>query len=227
MATIGSHVGPGSSHPRRLLRYPAPNLHTRVRLRDIAARVGITERSAFAIVTDLTEAGYVVKRKDAAVTAIRFRRTSLCPSSQPRSAASGGRPNPQRPGPSGHWSQIVPQVKATAAVLPMRYSTVSTAPRLPAGGRARWTDQLEAVGDPEPAPGGCWTTWPVLGWKCSRCCWKPGPANRRRADRDLPGEGTRQATMGTGAKATRPGLGRQLKPRKSIEARGWYLPCRW
>jgi DNA-binding transcriptional ArsR family regulator len=35
-----------------------------VRLRDIAAIVGITERSAFAIVTDLSEAGYVVKEKD-------------------------------------------------------------------------------------------------------------------------------------------------------------------
>ena len=32
-----------------------------VRLRDIAATVGITERSAYAIVTDLTSAGYVVK----------------------------------------------------------------------------------------------------------------------------------------------------------------------
>jgi DNA-binding transcriptional ArsR family regulator len=35
-----------------------------VRLRDIAAELGITERSAFGIVTDLTEAGYVVKDKD-------------------------------------------------------------------------------------------------------------------------------------------------------------------
>lgn len=35
-----------------------------VRLRDIAARVGITERTAYGIVTDLTEAGYVVKQKD-------------------------------------------------------------------------------------------------------------------------------------------------------------------
>jgi DNA-binding IclR family transcriptional regulator len=35
-----------------------------VRLRDIAARVGITERSAYGIITDLAEAGYVVKRKD-------------------------------------------------------------------------------------------------------------------------------------------------------------------
>jgi DNA-binding IclR family transcriptional regulator len=35
-----------------------------VRLRDIAARVGVTERSAYSIVTDLAEAGYVVKEKD-------------------------------------------------------------------------------------------------------------------------------------------------------------------
>jgi DNA-binding IscR family transcriptional regulator len=35
-----------------------------LRLRDIAERVGITERSAYAIVSDLTEAGYVVKEKD-------------------------------------------------------------------------------------------------------------------------------------------------------------------
>jgi hypothetical protein len=35
-----------------------------VRLRDIAASVGITERSAFGIVTDLAAAGYAVKRKD-------------------------------------------------------------------------------------------------------------------------------------------------------------------
>jgi hypothetical protein len=35
-----------------------------VRLRDIAAGLGITERSAHAIVADLTTAGYVVKQKD-------------------------------------------------------------------------------------------------------------------------------------------------------------------
>jgi hypothetical protein len=34
------------------------------RLRDIAATIGITERRAFGIVTDLTDAGYVVKVKD-------------------------------------------------------------------------------------------------------------------------------------------------------------------
>jgi DNA-binding IclR family transcriptional regulator len=35
-----------------------------VRLRDIAASLGITERSVFGIVTDLTSAGYVLKDKD-------------------------------------------------------------------------------------------------------------------------------------------------------------------
>jgi hypothetical protein len=34
------------------------------RLRDIAASLGITERSAYGIVTDLTAAGYVVKQED-------------------------------------------------------------------------------------------------------------------------------------------------------------------
>jgi hypothetical protein len=33
------------------------------RLRDIAASLGITERSAYGIITDLTAAGYVVKQK--------------------------------------------------------------------------------------------------------------------------------------------------------------------
>ena len=35
-----------------------------VRLRDIAATLDVTERTAFGIVTDLTEAGYVVKDKE-------------------------------------------------------------------------------------------------------------------------------------------------------------------
>src|SRR3989440_976780 len=34
------------------------------RLRDIAASLDITERSAFGILTDLAEAGYLVKEKD-------------------------------------------------------------------------------------------------------------------------------------------------------------------
>ena len=35
-----------------------------VRVRDLAVMVGVTERSAHAIVTDLVDAGYVVKDKD-------------------------------------------------------------------------------------------------------------------------------------------------------------------
>ena len=35
-----------------------------VRLRDIAATLGVTERSAYGIVADLTDAGYVVKQRD-------------------------------------------------------------------------------------------------------------------------------------------------------------------
>jgi hypothetical protein len=34
------------------------------RLRDIAASLNITERSAFSIVTDLADAGYLVRHKD-------------------------------------------------------------------------------------------------------------------------------------------------------------------
>ncbi len=35
-----------------------------IRLRDIAASLDITERGAFGIITDLVEAGYVIKEKD-------------------------------------------------------------------------------------------------------------------------------------------------------------------
>jgi DNA-binding transcriptional ArsR family regulator len=35
-----------------------------VRLREIASSLGITERSAYGIVTDLADAGYIIKQKD-------------------------------------------------------------------------------------------------------------------------------------------------------------------
>ena len=57
-----------------------------VRLRDIAARLDITERSAYGIVTDLAQAGYIVKQRTAAATATRSRRTSRCQSPQAGSA---------------------------------------------------------------------------------------------------------------------------------------------
>jgi hypothetical protein len=50
-----------TNHGRVLLRIAQdPD----ARLRDIAASMGITERSAYSIVTDLTDAGYLVKHKD-------------------------------------------------------------------------------------------------------------------------------------------------------------------
>ncbi len=50
-----------TNHARVLLRIAQD---PGARLRGIAAAVGITERSAYGIVTDLTAAGYVVKHKD-------------------------------------------------------------------------------------------------------------------------------------------------------------------
>ena len=38
--------------------------HPEARLRDIAVALDVTERTAYAIVSDLTEAGYVVKERD-------------------------------------------------------------------------------------------------------------------------------------------------------------------
>jgi hypothetical protein len=50
-----------TNHARVLLRIAQD---PGVRLRDIASSVGITERSAYGIVTDLAAAGYIVKHKD-------------------------------------------------------------------------------------------------------------------------------------------------------------------
>jgi hypothetical protein len=50
-----------TNHARVLLRIAQD---PGARLRDIAADLGITERSVYGIVADLTQAGYVVKQKD-------------------------------------------------------------------------------------------------------------------------------------------------------------------
>lgn len=76
-----------TNHARVLLRI-AQDPGTR--LRDIATSLGITERSAYSIVTDLTGAGYVVKHKDG-----RRARLGASP------AAGSGRPrtrHQRRPG---------------------------------------------------------------------------------------------------------------------------------
>jgi len=46
----------------RVLVFIAHDPHAR--LRDLAAAVGVTERAAYGIVADLTEAGYIVKEKE-------------------------------------------------------------------------------------------------------------------------------------------------------------------
>jgi len=50
-----------TNHGRALL---AVADNPEIRLRDIAAELGITERHAYAIVNDLTDAGYVLKERE-------------------------------------------------------------------------------------------------------------------------------------------------------------------
>ena len=94
--------------PRRVLLCIAHDLGAR--LRDTAASVGITERSAYGIVTDLTEAGYVVKQKDGRRN--RYQTQAHLPLPEPASqepaigdvlalpAGTGARPQLTRTGPA-------------------------------------------------------------------------------------------------------------------------------
>ena len=50
-----------TNHARALLFIAQ---HADVRLRDLAEALDVTERTAYGVVADLTEAGYVVKEKD-------------------------------------------------------------------------------------------------------------------------------------------------------------------
>jgi hypothetical protein len=50
-----------TNHARVLLRIAR---EPGIRLRDIAAALDITERTAYSIVTDLTAAGYLIKQRD-------------------------------------------------------------------------------------------------------------------------------------------------------------------
>jgi hypothetical protein len=74
-----------------------------VRLRDIATTLGVTERSAFGIVTGLTAAGYVVNDKEAAGRGHRTHGNATDQSDQqhecevalPPVAKGGGEPVPR------------------------------------------------------------------------------------------------------------------------------------
>src|SRR5947208_16312031 len=50
-----------TSHARAMLFIAS---HTDARLRDLALALDVTERTAYGIVVDLTEAGYVLKERD-------------------------------------------------------------------------------------------------------------------------------------------------------------------
>ena len=50
-----------TNHARALLFITS---HADTRLRDLAAALDVTERTAFGLVADLTDAGYVVKERD-------------------------------------------------------------------------------------------------------------------------------------------------------------------
>jgi DNA-binding transcriptional ArsR family regulator len=60
-----------------------------VRLREIAEALGVTERTAFGIVSDLTEAGYVTKEKDGRRNRYRIQRHLPLPLRFPREPTIG------------------------------------------------------------------------------------------------------------------------------------------
>jgi hypothetical protein len=71
-----------------------------IRVRDIAATLGITERSACAIVTDLTEAGYVIRHKDGRRNRYQIQGRLLLPgpaSNPPSASCSTSSPASARP----------------------------------------------------------------------------------------------------------------------------------
>jgi hypothetical protein len=79
-----------------------------VRLRDIAARTGVTERTAYGIVTDLAEAAYVVKHKDGRRNRYQVQAHLPLPETDSRDAPSARSwpswpaPTMKRPHNSGH-----------------------------------------------------------------------------------------------------------------------------
>ena len=71
-----------------------------IRLRDIAATLGITERTARAIVTDLASAGYVIRHKDGRRNRYQIQGRLLLPgpaSNPPSASCSTSSPASARP----------------------------------------------------------------------------------------------------------------------------------
>ena len=81
------------------------------RLRDIADSLGITERSAYGIVTDLTDAGYIVKHKEGRRN--RYHIQSHLPLPEPGRQGNRHRRHPGRPHRRGRRRELI----AAASVL--------------------------------------------------------------------------------------------------------------
>ena len=82
------------------------------RLRDIAASLGITERRAHGIITDLAEAGYVITQKDGRRN--RYQIQAHLPVPEPGTREPGRRRGRrpvrrQAPGPAAGGGQAIPR----------------------------------------------------------------------------------------------------------------------
>jgi MarR family len=92
------------------------------RLRDIAASLGITERSAHGIVTDLAEAGYVIRQKDGRRNRYRSRPTCRCPSPAPGNPPSARSSPCSQPRPAARTPAGCRRIPAIAE-RPVRHRT--------------------------------------------------------------------------------------------------------
>jgi predicted ArsR family transcriptional regulator len=98
------------------------------RLRDIAASLGITERSAHGIVSELVEAGYVVKQKDGRRNRYRSRRTSR--SRSPLAGiAQSARSWPFLPAPTRRCDRPEGRTKAAASPAHRRHRRAGSSRR--------------------------------------------------------------------------------------------------
>ena len=113
-----------------------------VRLRDIAARTGVTERTAYGIVTDLTEAGYVVKHKDGRRDRYQIQAHLPLPESCTHPASQSGGPHAK---PTRRAAQPVQWARQPGGTIDLR---TRDAPLHRCG-------QLQCVGSEAGEPGRC------------------------------------------------------------------------
>ena len=136
-----------TSHARVLPRIAHD---TGARLRDLAASLGSTERSAHGIVTDLAEAGYVVKQKDGRRNRRQVQARLPLPEPATREPAIGEVPRPPR----GRRRQAAADRDPTRLRPPQPSVHAGT----PADGRALgspdrliWPQALDGLGHRRPS----------------------------------------------------------------------------